>query len=228
MSETAALQGTLRLTLDLRPQLQPRVPIAEAALSAPSRQSGPQNGARSGEGQSASALEITQRLSNLMAQPLLPFARVLTSYDLQEAEERENRYRQSEKEAEKERKGKAMLGFEEDRRLRKEKDEREKLVRDSRAAAAAAAAAAAPPPPDPHSVDAHHPLFNTQSNAADTMDVDPAHGDLPPSYGASLIASGSGGRVLGTGAVVGGPPPGVRMVHQQDLDEDEDEDEEDY
>lgn len=129
---------------------------------------------------------------------------------------------------EKERKGKAMLAFEEDRRLRQEKDERDRIVRDSRAAAAAAAAAAAPPP-DPHSADGDHPLFNAQSSgAADSMEVDPAHDDLPPTYGASLLAAGGGGRVLGTGAVVGGPPPGVRMVHQQDLDEDEDEDEEDY
>ncbi|ORY78397.1 hypothetical protein BCR35DRAFT_352901 [Leucosporidium creatinivorum] len=147
-----------------------------------------------------------------------------------EAEEREKRYRESEKEAEKQRSGRALLQFEEDRRLRKEKDEREKIVRDARAAATAAAAAA-PPPPDPHSVDADHPLF-TQDASAATMDVDRAHGDLPPSYGASLLAAGSGGRVLGTGAVVGGPPPGVRMVSRQDMEsdyeEEEGEEEEDY
>jgi len=41
-----------------------------------------------------------------------------------EAEEREKRYRESEKDAEKMRKEKALLEFEEDRRLRSEKDER--------------------------------------------------------------------------------------------------------
>lgn len=162
----------------------------------------------------------TLRIANLVLKTVLTRAR--------EAEARETRYKQSEKEAEAERKGKAMLGFEEDRRLKKEKDEREKLVRDSRAAAAAAAAsaAAAAPPAEPNSADADHPLFNTQSTADATMDVDPVHGDLPPTYGASLLAAGSGGRVLGTGEVVGGPPPGVRMVHQQDLEEDEDDEEE--
>lgn len=43
-----------------------------------------------------------------------------------EAEEREKRYRESEKDAEKMRKEKALLEFEEDRRLRSEKDERGK------------------------------------------------------------------------------------------------------
>lgn len=152
-----------------------------------------------------------------------------------EAEEREKRYRTSEKEAEKERKGKALLGFEEDRRLRREKDEREKIGRDAKAKAAAAAAAAAGSPPDPHSADADHPLFHTQGqDATQSMEVDPAHADLPPSYGQSLLAApGSGaGRVLGSGEVVGGPPPGVRMVSRQDLDdeyeEEDDEDEEEY
>lgn len=42
----------------------------------------------------------------------------------QEADEREKRYRESEKEAEKARKDKALLEFEEDRRLRSERDER--------------------------------------------------------------------------------------------------------
>lgn len=58
------------------------------------------------------------------------------------------------------------------------------------------------------------------------MDVDQAHGDLPPSYGASLLAAGSGGRVLGTGAVVGGPPPSVRMVSRQEMESDEEYEEE--
>lgn len=40
------------------------------------------------------------------------------------AEEREMRFKDSEKDAEKARVGKAMLGFEEDRRLKKEKDDR--------------------------------------------------------------------------------------------------------
>lgn len=44
----------------------------------------------------------------------------------QEAEEREKRYRESEKDAEKQRKEKALLEFEEDRRLRSERDERGK------------------------------------------------------------------------------------------------------
>jgi hypothetical protein len=45
----------------------------------------------------------------------------------QEAEERETRYRESEKDAEKARKDKALLEFEEDRRLRSERDERGEL-----------------------------------------------------------------------------------------------------
>ncbi|GAA5833900.1 hypothetical protein JCM11251_006004 [Rhodosporidiobolus azoricus] len=53
-----------------------------------------------------------------------------------EAEEREKRYRDSEKEAEAARKAKALLAHEEDRRLRAERDERERIVRASR------------PPPD--------------------------------------------------------------------------------
>lgn len=58
------------------------------------------------------------------------------------------------------------------------------------------------------------------------MDVDPESGDLPPSYNSSLHGTG---RVLGTGAVVGGHPPGhVNMVNRQDLEEDEDDDEEGY
>jgi hypothetical protein len=40
------------------------------------------------------------------------------------AEAREKRFRESEMEVEKARKAKAMLGFEEDRRLKREKDDR--------------------------------------------------------------------------------------------------------
>lgn len=43
---------------------------------------------------------------------------------VREADEREKRMRQSEAQAEQSRKEKAMLGFEEDRRLKREKDER--------------------------------------------------------------------------------------------------------
>ncbi len=43
---------------------------------------------------------------------------------VREADEREKRMRQSEAEAEAARKEKAMLGFEEDRRLKRERDER--------------------------------------------------------------------------------------------------------
>lgn len=42
------------------------------------------------------------------------------------AEERESRFKESEKDAEKARVGKVMQGFEEDRRLKKEKDDRGK------------------------------------------------------------------------------------------------------
>lgn len=40
------------------------------------------------------------------------------------AEEREKRFRESEKDAEKARVGRVMLGYEEDRRLKREKDDR--------------------------------------------------------------------------------------------------------
>lgn len=43
---------------------------------------------------------------------------------VREADEREKRMRQSESQAEAQRKEKAMLGFEEDRRLKREKDDR--------------------------------------------------------------------------------------------------------
>ncbi|BGP05858.1 hypothetical protein JCM10049v2_001674 [Rhodotorula toruloides] len=51
-----------------------------------------------------------------------------------EAEERERRYKESEKEAEAARKEKALLAYEEDRLSRAERDERERLVREARAA----------------------------------------------------------------------------------------------
>ncbi|GAA5900779.1 hypothetical protein JCM6882_007662 [Rhodosporidiobolus microsporus] len=51
-----------------------------------------------------------------------------------EAEAREKRYRDSEKEVEAARKEKALLAHEEDRRLRAEKDERDRIVRASRPA----------------------------------------------------------------------------------------------
>ncbi|BGP53829.1 hypothetical protein JCM8202v2_001401 [Rhodotorula sphaerocarpa] len=50
-----------------------------------------------------------------------------------EAEERETRYRESEKEAEAARKKKALLGFEDDRLDRAERDERERYARAARA-----------------------------------------------------------------------------------------------
>ncbi|KAK4698637.1 hypothetical protein P7C70_g7634, partial [Phenoliferia sp. Uapishka_3] len=125
------------------------------------------------------------------------------------AEEREKRFRESEMEAEKERVGKVMLGFEEDRRLKREKDERDKIVRDSKARKAAELAAALP----------DHPILHSgPSDAASTMEVsryddeDMDEGeDAPPSYGQLH------GRVLGTGEAVNVPAPrGVRMVNAQD------------
>ncbi|GAA6029454.1 hypothetical protein JCM8097_003687 [Rhodosporidiobolus ruineniae] len=151
-----------------------------------------------------------------------------------EAEEREARYKESEKAAEAVRKEKALLGYEEDRRLRAEKDEREKIVR-----------AARPPPDDSYQVRSTGPSrWNGGASSsrstpyppplsraavaqqqAQAQEADPEAGsdDPPPSYGELH------GRVLGTGL----PPPGetggleergVRMVSQQDLDEDEEED----
>ncbi|KAL8276408.1 hypothetical protein RQP46_011206 [Phenoliferia psychrophenolica] len=128
------------------------------------------------------------------------------------ANEREKRFRESEVDAEKARVGKVMLGFEEDRRLKREKDERDKIVRDAKAKQAAEAALA---PPD-------LPMMGGPSDAASTMDIDREEEDdgqdPPPSYGALH------GRVLGTGqAITVAAPRGVRMTHAQDEEYSEDE-----
>ncbi|GAA6006399.1 PUB domain-containing protein [Rhodotorula paludigena] len=151
-----------------------------------------------------------------------------------EADEREKRYRESEKEAEAARKQKALLGFEEDRLDRAEKDAREKHVRDARAGQP-------PPPVQPRStgpsrwrgrgrggaatggagllqaqVGGHTEDEEDEEDEEDDEDFDPEAGDedAPPSYGELH------GRVLGTGLPPGGEaaPAGVNMVNEQDLE----------
>ncbi|KAM0755342.1 hypothetical protein T439DRAFT_344558 [Meredithblackwellia eburnea MCA 4105] len=120
-----------------------------------------------------------------------------------EAAEREKRFRESEVEAEKARVGKALLGFDEDRRLKRERDEREKIGREAKARLEAEAAATPPVLP---ATDA--------AMAEDDEDDDP-----PPSYGQLH------GRVLGTGEAVAVPnlPSHVRQVHAQDEEFDDEE-----
>ncbi|GAA5971358.1 hypothetical protein JCM21900_001462 [Sporobolomyces salmonicolor] len=145
----------------------------------------------------------------------------LTLKRAREADEREKRYRESEKEAEKMRKRQALLGFEEDRRLRAERDARERIVREARAAV----------PPDPgvprsstspissslrHGVIASAARFS--GTAALPDEEEDGMGDPPPSYGELH------GRVLATGLPPqgeGSVPGGVTMVAAQDLEEEE-------
>ncbi|GAA6047628.1 hypothetical protein JCM3770_001596 [Rhodotorula araucariae] len=154
-----------------------------------------------------------------------------------EADEREKRYRESEKGAEAARKEKALLGFEEDRLTRAERDAREKLVREARAANLPAPMAPYPTGPSSFARQAGRTTVRLAHFAAeradgvDDDDEDEAEGegtgdgardsvededeDQPPSYGELH------GRVLGTGLPPGGEaaPAGVQMVNRQDLDE---------
>ncbi|GAA5878434.1 hypothetical protein JCM1840_002584 [Sporobolomyces johnsonii] len=148
----------------------------------------------------------------------------LTLKRAREADEREKRYRESEHEAEKRRKGKALLEFEEDRRLRAEKDAREKIVREARAAQS-------PPDPvvprsttSPTSSSLHRGVIAAAARFSGTAalgdDGEDGVEDPPPSYGELH------GRVLATGRPPqgeGSVPGGVRMVAAQDLEEDETE-----
>ncbi|GAA6024966.1 hypothetical protein JCM11491_001321, partial [Sporobolomyces phaffii] len=141
-----------------------------------------------------------------------------------EAEEREARYRESEKDAEKARKEKALLEFEEDRRLRSERDERERFVREAQAAQPPALAAPRPTSPvarpraNPRTV-----LRQSRSRGIVMGEVRDEDGTPPPAYGELH------GRVLGTGL----PPDavdvgtGVQMVNQQDLEDSDGPDEDD-
>ncbi|GAA6003218.1 hypothetical protein JCM10207_001805 [Rhodosporidiobolus poonsookiae] len=163
-----------------------------------------------------------------------------------EAEERETRYRESEKKAEAARKEKALLGYEEDRRLRAERDERERFVRDAR-----------PPPNNTYQVrstgpSAWHPTqrgggsgarrggarggvmrgmgggpLQPSLTAGDDMDEDEDEGDEEyddAEAGTDDAPPAYGelhGRVLGTGLPPEGEtaPEGVNMVNAQDLEE---------
>lgn len=138
----------------------------------------------------------------------------------QEAKEREQRYRESEVEAEKNRKEKTLLEFEEDRRLRQERDEREKFVREARANQPV------PPPPvlprqtSPAPRPARTVLRQSRSRGI-VMGEEDEQGTPPPAYGTLH------GRVLGTGL----PPDAVdlqgrdvNMVNSQDLEDSDNED----
>ncbi|TNY23659.1 hypothetical protein DMC30DRAFT_389119 [Rhodotorula diobovata] len=156
-----------------------------------------------------------------------------------EAEEREKRYRESEKGAEAARKERALLGFEEDRLDRAARDERERLVREARAAEPQTAPAPYSTGPSSFARQAGRTTarmgrgFSRAGAAAfgdeeEAEEDDDEHedgtgeddgavdDDAPPSYGELH------GRVLGTGLPPGGeaaPPAGVSMVNAQDLDE---------
>ncbi|BGP45882.1 hypothetical protein JCM10450v2_001717 [Rhodotorula kratochvilovae] len=152
-----------------------------------------------------------------------------------EAEEREKRYRESEKGAEAARKEKALLGFEEDRLTRAERDAREKFVREARAANPPPPVAPYPTGPSGFARQAGRTTarlgqanFSAERAGEEEEEDDEEEGadededgeededeDRPPSYGELH------GRVLGTGLPPGGDaaPAGVRMVNQQDLEE---------
>ncbi|KAM0792102.1 hypothetical protein ACM66B_004806 [Microbotryomycetes sp. NB124-2] len=116
-----------------------------------------------------------------------------------EAADRQERYRASEQEVEKNRKEKALLGFEEDRRLRKEKDDRDRIVREAKAQKAKEEA-------------------STASQQPQGDDNDEAGSDYPaepPQYNDVV----GGGRVLGTGEVVEARMPANFGVDNQDLED---------
>ncbi|GAA5911655.1 uncharacterized protein JCM6883_002439 [Sporobolomyces salmoneus] len=143
----------------------------------------------------------------------------------QEAEEREKRYRESEKDAEKARKEKALLEFEEDRRLRSERDEREKFVREARAANPQPSPPVVPRPTSPVPRPPRMALRQSRSRGIVMREEsqEDFEGTPPPAYGELH------GRVLGTGLPPDAVevPRDVQMVNQQDLeDSEEDEDEE--
>ncbi|CDR42717.1 RHTO0S07e03246g1_1 [Rhodotorula toruloides] len=100
-----------------------------------------------------------------------------------EAEERERRYKESEKEAEAARKEKALLAYEEDRLSRAERDERERLVREARAALPSPPVIPRPTGPSPYLPRA--PPSSLPFHAAAAADPEAGTDDPPPSYGES-------------------------------------------
>ncbi|KAK4052944.1 hypothetical protein OIO90_004068 [Microbotryomycetes sp. JL221] len=125
----------------------------------------------------------------------------------QEAAERQERYRASEQDAEQQRKQKALLGFEEDRRLRKEKDDRERIARDARLERE------------------RREQQEQQRQQQQTREQDDAHNierrsESLPAYNDVV----GGGRVLGTGEVVSGPTSATLGISNQDLESDDDDD----
>ncbi|BGP22643.1 PUB domain-containing protein [Rhodotorula toruloides] len=136
-----------------------------------------------------------------------------------EADEREKRYKESEKEAEageSPRKEKALLAYEEDRLSLAERDKRERLVREARAALP-------PTPIVPRSTGPSPYLLPRSPPGTLHAITDPEAGtyDPPPSYGELH------GRVLGSGEPPEGEDVGadrgVRMVSQQDIEDDDEE-----
>ncbi|KDE07006.1 hypothetical protein, variant [Microbotryum lychnidis-dioicae p1A1 Lamole] len=142
-----------------------------------------------------------------------------------EAEEREGRYRQSEKDVQEERKKKALLQFEEDRRIKMEKDQRERIFRTEKARQASEAEAKAELERLRLQADdaSDHPVFTGSTSAARSMtiqqnDDDDEDTERPPSYGSVT------GRVLGTGEAVVDHDGFVQNPDLEDSDEEEYED----